>query len=542
MSSKVATYLQEHISGEVVAHPSVLEAMSHDASVLEMEPEMVVYPRSTSDIRKVTRFAWQLAEKGHTLAITARGAGTDQTGAAIGKGVIVSPTAHMNRILEFDPKQKLIRVQPGLNAQALNDALALHGLGIPALPASAAYSTIGGAVANNASGLLSGKYGDMSLWVNQLEVVLANGEVLQTGRLSKRELNKKKGLQTYEGELYRTIDNLIEDNKALIDEKLGSDARDNVGYNMISNVKNKDGSFDLTPLLLGSQGTLGVISEMIIAAEYMSSHSAVAVAAFTSKEAARDAADAVAAFEPAFLEYYDSDYFTHAAEHGRTYAFMKEFDTLTTAVLIVGFDDFSEHARKKKLKKLTKYIAGLEANITSADGEAAQPLLAIRDVTTYWRMQAAGAVAVPILNGAYIPPERLEGYTKLVAELAAKHHVQLPIYGSVLDSTYTISPAVNTKKVGDKQKIFKLLDEYEKLVTQCGGHTIAESGEGRVKAHFAHSSLDKDVIELFAAIKKAFDPYNILNPGVKQPGDVRQLASSLKRGGMNASNPNYGVY
>ena len=184
MSSKVAAYLQEHILGEVVTDTALLEHMSHDASVLEIKPEIIVYPRVTNDIRKVARFAWQLAEKGHVLPITARGAGTDQTGAAIGKGIVLSLTAHMNNILEFDQKQKLVRVQPGVNAKALNDALALHGLGIPAMPRSASYSTIGGAVANNASGSMSGKYGSIAQWVTQLEVVLANGDLIQTGRLS----------------------------------------------------------------------------------------------------------------------------------------------------------------------------------------------------------------------------------------------------------------------------------------------------------------------------------------------------------------------
>jgi len=237
--SKVASYLQEHILGEVSTNPAILKAMSHDGSVLQQTPEMVIYPRVTNDIRKIARFAWQLAEKGHVLPLTARGNGADETGAAIGKGIIISFPAHMNRIFELDSKQKLVRVQPGLNADSLNEALMLHGIGIPALPSSSLYSTIGGAVANNASGPLSGKYGAMGDWVQQLEVVLATGDVLQTGRISKRELNKRKGLQTFEGEIYRNLDNLIEDNKQLIAEQLSADERNNVGYSAIAKVKQK---------------------------------------------------------------------------------------------------------------------------------------------------------------------------------------------------------------------------------------------------------------------------------------------------------------
>ena len=527
MSSKVATYLQEHILGEVISSPAVLDAMSRDASVLEITPEMVVYPRVTSDIRKVARFAWQLAEKGHVLPITTRGGGTDQTGAALGKGIIVATTAHMDNILEFDVKQKLVRLQPGVNTKALNDALGMHGLGIPAMPRSAAYSTIGGAIANNASGPLSGKYGDISKWVQQLEVVLANGDLLQTGRLSRRDLNKKKGLQTFEGEIYRSLDNLIEDNKQLIEERLGGDPRDNAGYNSLAYVKQKDGSFDLTPLFLGSQGTLGIISEMILKSDFISNHTAVTVAVFTSYEAARDMADAAVGLGPAFVEYYDSEYFTQAANHGKQYSFYKDLDTLSSAVVMIGFDDFSEHARQKKQKKLAKLLEQVEVTYVSAEGEEANELLTAREVTAYWDMQHP-ATAVPLLEGAFIPPERFEDFSKALVALSEKHHVHLPLFGSRLESIYSTRPALNLKKVGDKQKVFKLLDEYSRLVDQHNGYLVAMAGDGRLKARFTSSQRDEDVAGLFASVKAVFDPNGTLNPGVKQPAEVRQLVSWLR--------------
>src|SRR3989344_5173403 len=158
--SKVANYLNEHIAGEVITNSAVLKAFSHDASVLSMTPEMVVYPRSTNDIRKIARFSWQLAEKGHVLAITPRGGGTDQTGAAIGSGVIVNTTAHLTSIFELDTKQKLIRLQPGVTFGALNSALLLHGLHIPSYPASGNDITVGGTIPKKTTGFLSGKLGD----------------------------------------------------------------------------------------------------------------------------------------------------------------------------------------------------------------------------------------------------------------------------------------------------------------------------------------------------------------------------------------------
>jgi FAD/FMN-containing dehydrogenase len=540
--SKVAEYLQEHITGEISVHPTILDAMSHDGSVLELKPEMVVYPRVTNDIRKVARFAWQLAEKGHVLPLTARGYGTDETGGAIGKGALILTTAHMNRLLEFDPKQKLIRVQPGLNAKSLNDALALHGLAIPTLPPSGLYSSIGGIIASNASGPLSGQYGDMRSWVSQLEVVLANGDVLQTERISKRELGRRKGLQTFEGEIYRTLDNLIEDNKQLIEEKIGVDGYDASGYSAIAKVKQHDGSFDLAPLLIGSQGTLGIISEMIIRADFTSMHLGTLVAAFPSKEAARDSIDELRQLEPALLEYFDGSLFDMATAAGKRYGFLS-VEGMTGGVVVIGFNDFSDHNRRKKLKKAEKLLSRTDATVVMAEGEDASALLAAREVTNALVMpNKPGASAPPLLDGAYVPAERLEEFSKSLEPLAAKYHVELPLHVDMMTGIVYTRPVLYLHKVSDRQKILKLIDEYAALVAYHNGCLVAEGGEGRLKARFAYAQLDDDVKELYAAIKAAFDPYGILNPGVKQEVEVRQLVTMLRKDYDAAHLANYSLF
>lgn len=523
--SKIATYLQEHISGEVTTNPAILTAMGSDAGVLKITPEMVVYPRVTSDIRKIARFAWQLAEKGHVLPLTARGRGTDQTGGAIGKGIILSLPAHMHRILEFDAKQKLVRLQPGVDVRTLNSALLLQGMAIPVQETG----TIGGAVAKNLGGLMAGRYGMAGDWVGQLEVVLANGDLLQTERLSKRELAKRKGLQTFEGEIYRAIDGLIEDNKQLIEEKIASDVTDNVGYSSIAQVKRKDGSFDLTPLLIGSQGTLGIISEMIMKTDFTGARKAVAAVAFTNKEVARDALDTLRALQPAFLEYYDATIFALAAIRGRKYDFLKDVDGKPSAVVLVGFDDFSDRARARKLKKLDKVLREADCSITSADGDDAEALLAVRESTAFAVVpEGKGVSAPPLFDGAYVPAERFEQYQSALAALASKHQIVLPLHSQVLTGLMYARPLLHLHKVGDKQKVFKLIEEYAELVARLGGHLVGEGGEGRTKARSAHKELDPEVAKLFKAVKTAFDPHGIFNPGVKQVTEARHLAQQLR--------------
>ena len=212
--SKIADYLRERLTGEVSAEPAVRKRFATDGSVLQIAPQIVVYPRTTNDVRKLARFTWRLAERGQVLPMVPRGGGTDTTGAAIGSGAAVVFPAHMARILELDIKSQMVRVQPGLNLATLQEAMATHGLFLPPVPSDFKASTVGGAFGCNAAGTKSIKYGTLRDWTDRLEIVLANGENIQTGRISKHELNAKKGLQTMEGEIYRSLDNLIEDNKS----------------------------------------------------------------------------------------------------------------------------------------------------------------------------------------------------------------------------------------------------------------------------------------------------------------------------------------
>lgn len=530
--SKVANYLNEHILGEVSSNDAVRQAMSTDASVLTIKPEMVVYPRITNDIRKVARFASQLAEKGHMLPITPRGAGSDQTGAALGKGIILNTTAHMNSIFELDAKQRLVRVQPGVTFKSLNDALRLHGLQIPSYPFSAAYSTMGGALANNASGLLSGKYGATGSWTHQVEVVLSNGDILQTGRINKRELNRKKGQQTFEGEIYRQIDNLITDNAELIDKAIDADIRDGAGYTGIADVKQKDGSIDLTPLIVGSQGTLGIISEIILRAEYVSKMSIAAIS-FADWESARDSLEVIAELQPAMMELIDGGLFESALAQGKKYAFYdnaKDSDA-TNAVLLVGFDDINERYRAKRVKKLRKALAPFNAyaEFASSDDDV-ERLLALREVTSVIvTPEGMPESTAPLVDGAYIPAARFEDFMTALAALGEKYQLVLPIYGRVLDSVYHVRPTFQLHKITERQKMLKFTDEYARLVVDHGGHLIGEGGEGRYKALFAHKDFDDDLKSLYESIRSIFDPLGIMNPGVKQATDAKTLVSQLRK-------------
>ncbi|MDB5183700.1 MAG: hypothetical protein JWO07_381 [Candidatus Saccharibacteria bacterium] len=527
--SKVAQYLSEHLLGEVTTNDGVRRRFSTDASVLSIVPDMVIYPRTTSDIRKVARFSWQLAEKGHKLPITTRGAGSDQTGAAIGSGIILNTVAHLDAIYEVDSKQKLVRAQPGVTFKALNEALRLQGLYIPAYPNSQSFSTIGGAIANNASGILTGKYGSMQRWVKQVEVVLSNGEVLQTGRISKRDVEKKKGMQTFEGEIYRSIDNLINDNDKFIDS-IAIEVRDNVGYNIVD-VKHRDGSIDLTPLFLGSQGTLGVISEVILHCEPISTAPLVCAIAFQDYETARDAVDVLSPMDPAVFELIDGRILQRATDNGNNYAFFNEaLDRGDVAVVaVLEFDDNNVRAKKKIGKRIAKIFDGQPVYVVLEEKESRSADLRVIETLPTMTLIGDEDVSDPgTLYGAFVPTERMEDFQKAIDKLEKKYSVDLPLSGHATQNVYHARLLLNMKKPSDKQKVLKLLAEWSAVVAEHGGHLIGEAAEGRLKAIFAYKEIDPNIVQMFASIRAIFDPMDIMNTGVKQGGDLKKLVDSLR--------------
>lgn len=519
--NKVAHYLQEHVVGEVYVSPDVRQHFSEDASIFSLPPAIVVYPRSENDVRKTARFCWQLAERGRAVPITARGSGTDLTGAAIGSGIVLVFPAHMHKILELDPKTGVIAVQPGANYGKLQQTLHTHGRFLPPYPASLEYSTIGGAVANNAAGSKSYKYGVTREYVRGLRVVLANGELIETGRLSKRELNRRMGLSTFEGQVYRELDALIEENKdMLIGKSTNLDlSKNNVGY-ALSEVKRKDGSFDLTPLLVGSQGTLGLVTEIILDTEAYNPETSLVMVGFDSVEASLQA---LAEFKkmkdgPSELDFIDGNLLDFVAKTNPQA--LKSFfaDNRPAMVIFAEFDDQSPRHRAKLVKKFSKTASKYGEVIAEANQEPEiEKIRAVRDmasnILTY---SESNARAVPLIDDAVVPTEQLKVLFDSISEIMKRLSLnQYAIWGHAGDGNIHVAPFLDLSQVGDRQKGFRLLDEYYSVVTKLGGSISGEHGDGRLRGPLLHMQLDSVLMDVCRRAKKVFDPFNILNPGIK---------------------------
>jgi FAD/FMN-containing dehydrogenase len=527
--SKVAHYLQEHLVGEVMTSTDARRYFATDGSILQLAPALIVYPRNENDVRKTARFSWQLAERGRVIPVTSRGSGTDQTGAALGSGILLVFPAHLNRVLELDIKADTVTVEPGINFGKLQQTLQTHGRFIPSYPTSMEYSTVGGAIANNAAGEKSIKYGDMRGYVNSLRVVLANGEVIETRRLSKRELSKKLGLATFEGEIYRSVDTLLEEQHDLVTELERSVTLNNAGY-YLGDIKRKDGSFDLTPLFVGSQGTLGVITEAVLKTEAHNPQTTLMMAQFDSIEQVQNAIVELRSMSepPSAIEFIDGN--TLRQVHALNPNQLKEIvePPFAAATLLIEFDNADRHLKKlvKKANKILEKYA--KSHTATTDAEEQQKYWKLRQSVSSLIAHNQGLIVpVPLVDAA-VPLDRLREYIDGVYALLEANNIKPALWGHAGDGSLRLQPALNIGQVGDRQKAFRFLDAFHKLVIGLGGTISSTAGDGRLHTPYLEKMYGIEQYALMQKLKNVFDPYGTMNPGVKFGTSVDDLKEMIR--------------
>ena len=523
--SKLSEYLGQNLSGEVSIDPATRDYFATDGSILRIRPQVVVFPRTTDDIRKTARFAWRLAEKGMALPITARGYGADTSGASIGRGVSLVFPAHMSKILELDTKIKKIRVQAGINLRELQEVLVTHGLMLPIFPSNPKFTTIGGAIANNTAGNKSLKYGRIGEYTDRLEVVLSNGEVIQTGRLSRGELSKKKGLSTLEGEIYRELDALIDESQTAIDRLVG-DLPSNVGYNL-ADVKRRDGSFDLTPLLVGSQGTLALISQAILRLETKPTQSALMVAVMSSLDNLSDIVAAVRSASPSIFDFIDGQALGWIEQQTG----VKPLNTLQTkppaGVFIIELDD-GDGIHSRNAKKLSKMLEEVGAVVQLAETvDDKEDIWAIRSVLGILPDIADGQRQVVHFGDAIVPIKNVEKFYQMAQKLIRVRKFTGFISGRIGEGNISVTALLDLSQVGDRQAALGTAKDFYTLAGKLGGEIAGDSGDGRLRQAAARGQYDDELLGIFEKVKKIFDPKGILNPGVIIGGDPSELVAKL---------------
>lgn len=518
--SKIAEYLQSHLLGEVSTTPAVKTHFSTDASVYQQIPQVVVSPKNEGDIRKVARFVWQLAERGKVLPIVSRGSGTDLTGSAIGQAISMTFTPHMNQILEFDDKRGTLKVEPGVNFGRLQHMLSFsHGRFIPAYPDSFEYSTLGGAVGNNSGGEQSQFYGPMSNYVTGLRVVLANGDMIETKRLSKKEFSKKTGLSNFEGEIYRAISGILSDYDDEI--KAMPSSRSNLGYNL-KDVMHKDGSVDLTPLLVGSKGTLGIITHIELKTELYRPDVSHLVVSVHDRSKLESIVTTLVAQKPHTCEYYDSTMLQASKIVAPNMLDSLVKESVPAGVIVCDFPGLKKREMDKILKKVNKLLKDNGASASLLDGDDRDTPRHLRRLTQTLMARRFGSLQlVPGLDEVLLPLKEMDSFMSEAEGIFEKHGIEVVLNARAGQGIIHAYPFLDLAELGDRQRLIRIADEYYKLAISLGGSVAAEHGDGRARGHFARLELGEKMYEAMKKVKLAFDPFGVMNPGVKVDADMK---------------------
>lgn len=516
--NKIAQYLNQHTAGNVFDKLSIREAYATDRSILRIVPRFVAVPEDTQDVRKLLRFSDKLAEKDYDLPVTIRGRGHDKTGAAVGGGIVIS-MEKMSRLQEVDVRGRLVRVQAGITLGELNTALALQGLTIPVKAEPG--RTIGGLIANITSDAYAGKYGGIYNYVDRAEVVLSDGSVIQTQNLSKRAFNRKTGATDLEGKIYREIDHLIEDNSEQI-AKITDQSFDAAGYSTLSLVRVKK-TTDLLPLLFASQGTLGVITEVILRCELLPPEPQHMIATFNTIRTAIEFMKFVRQLDPLEVNIYDTRILQAAEAHGKK-------PTLLTHKLHAGFAvlvSFNDQPRisKRKLKRCLKQLPASTFAVIQDEDNAPDFQDLDNAVISYLNDDTHGE-RTPLVDDVELPDDQLSNFLTKLKELEQKVNSDLPLYGSFTASNYSVRPELQLESVSGRQFALKFLKDYARLVREHGGLITGGSPEGQVKAMV--TDLPDEQKELYGKVKDLFDPRHILGPEVKLGANPRTTIRHMR--------------
>ncbi|MBR3256325.1 FAD-binding oxidoreductase [Candidatus Saccharibacteria bacterium] len=509
---KIAKYLNQLIVGNVFDTPEIIEEYSTDRSALKIKPKLVAFPESTDDIQRLMRFFSQLAQKDIPISVAPRGSGFDEGGATLSNGIIIS-TKKLNRMLEIDPRERLVRVQSGITLKELNTALSVSGLTIPI--GGKDNETIGGLISNNSADECSGKYGGIYNYTERIEVVLANGDCLQTNRLKKYVVAKKAIEKSVEGEIYRKVSKTIKENENLISELANEHSL--AGYPMIKEAKKRE-TLDLMPIFFGAQGTLGIISEVILRAVPLKTKPLRVVATFKDIGTATKTLEALKALKPRKLNLYDLKIIMEAREAGKNldgvikklengYAIFACFDEKTTSAL-KRIDII-----RKKLPRGAKFI------IESANN--AYTLDEFENALTNYLGNIKNGERVPILTDFYLPEWNINYFLNDLEILRKKLELDLELYGSYNSSIYSLRPKFNLSEDGFNKKATTFLKAGAYIIERQNGELAGGTPEGRLKAVVTNVSMQEPERQLYTKLKKIFDPNNVLNPDIKLGAESR---------------------
>ncbi|MUV49254.1 FAD-binding and (Fe-S)-binding domain-containing protein [Haloarcula sp. CBA1122] len=535
--------LRARIDGEVRFDEYSRQLYATDASLYEVLPIGVVYPRSTDDVAAVMSYCAQ-----REIPVLPRGGGTSLAGQTVNEAVVLDFSRYMNDLVEARPDDRRARAQPGIKLGDLNGELADHGLKFAPDPAWGDKSVLGGAIGNNSTGAHSLQYGKTDAYIEECEVVLADGTVTTFGEVTREELRDRADPDgDLEARIYAEIERILAEEGKEITSHYPDLKRNVSGYNLDWVLGDaQDGTVNVASLLAGSEGTLAIVTEAEVSLEPIPETKSMALLAYEGLiEAMEDVSD-ILEHDPAAVEVLDDvliDLARDTAEFEDVVGMLPEG---TRTVLIVEFyADDAESGRRKVADLLADRTNGVDSIAAPTDGRTVvdAPVRAFDAMEAhdeakrekFWKMRKSG---LPILlsrttdekHGSFIedtaiPPENLPEYVADFQEILEEHDTFASFYAHAGPGVLHIRPLINTKTVEGVETMESIADAVTDLVVKYGGSVSGEHGDGRARTQWNEKLYGADLWETFQELKSVFDPDWLLNPGQVVGVDAGEVES-----------------
>ncbi len=519
--------LKEMIEGEILDDELSRALYGSGACLYRVTPSAIVRPKTSADVVRVLEHAAQTG-----LSITARGGGTSRTGNELGSGLVLDFLTHMNGILEFDPDQKWVRVQPGIVLSALNEFLKPHNLCFPVDPSTKELCTLGGMIANNSSGPHAVKYGTTRDYILSLDAVLSNGELITTGPVtfSNEGSASQRANETLEQTIYRNIPEILARYRQALKEERPRTTKDSSGYHLWR-VK-KEQRLDLTPLLVGSEGTLAAVVSAKLRLVPIQAQALGGLLYFADLARVGEAIQRILALSPAMVEIMERRILDLArAQKEEMRPYLPEG---TEALLDVEFQGDDLETLRQRFAELEESIISekrLAVALRIAESRQDMEMFAkLRSISGPLLNKTPGpARPVAFIEDAAVHPSRLPEYIEGLRASFARHGVKAGIYGHAGDGNLHTMVFLDLNQEDQVDKMVTVAEEIYDLVLKLKGTISGEHGDGRTRSHYLKRQYPR-LYSAFEEIKALFDPQNTLNPGIIVSADDNPLPRRLKSG------------
>lgn len=531
------------IKGDVIDDLATRTKYSRDTSIFEKMPSAVVFPKDADDVSAVVKFVHEARERGETISVAGRSAGTDMTGGPLTEGISLVFTKYMNRIGQFG--DDWAEAEPGVYYRDFEKrTLAERGMLLPSYPASRELCAIGGIVSNNSGGELTLQYGKTARYVREIDVVLSDGTKTTFKPLSERELTAKQAEQNLEGDIYRKVHALIGAHEHEIEAAKPNVTKNSAGYALWNVIDKKRGTFDLTQLICGSQGTLAMVTNARLGLVKLKGHRAMLVVFLSDIGILPEVVHRVLKFSPESFESYDDQTFKLAVRFipqiirqfgfiqmiKLGFAFIPEMMLVLTGGVpkLVLMAEFAEDTADEALEKAEKARAALE-------GLAVQTQIAKSEIAAkkYWtirresfallRKNLRGLYASPFIDDIVVHPDDYPKFLPELTALISTHHLLYTIAGHIGDANFHIIPLMNLGRPEMRREILELSPKVYQLVAKYKGSITGEHNDGIIRTPYLPLMYGENMCNLFAEVKNIFDPLDILNPGKKTGGTLADI-------------------